>query len=734
MGNGNTTMGGFNKSCSHQALNTSHQATSEIALVGFKPEELTIYLTVTLFMLVVMLLKLGYRKVPHLGAYFPESLLLMLVGLAFGAIIRYTDSGCTYANTLRLSPNLFFTILLPPIMLESAYSIYNKKFGEIFATILFFAVIGTVLNFLLIGLGLYVVDKTIGLGEPKLYFGIKEFFLFASLIVAVDPVAVLAIFQDIGVDLNLYYMVFGESLLNDAVTVVLYNIMSAFVASTSVSGWQIAVGIGSFFTVSLGGAVIGLLHGIFSCFLTRFSVVSETIGILLTSYLAYIVADLFAWSGIISIIVCGVFQSAYAFHNLTPLSVMVLESAVEQVASIAEAIIFLLLGSEVFALNLRWHAGFLITSLLLSVIVRFVVTAILSIIVNKNRSKQNRISWSEQIIISYGGLRGAVAFSLAVLINAESLGDGSHLARDVQVTAAIAVIFFTVAVMGTTIKPLVRLLNIRLHSDKDSARNLFLTLNDSVMEDILVFIEELMSSRGVHSFVRALSAFDDKYIRPILQRDAATHEMRIVNAYAKLALQIHSEAIGTRGPSEPKQSIARSERSIEEVPPKDDIGVEIIPDLLFSSSLPSASYRHRLTLAAISSVGPEVTYGHVKNINFASAQRAQFAKLSRAQATFARTMDLYARQHESMEPTEPKESRHGINRHRGQLIRQIANCTDSETHSATRSQGLKLHSCRLEPTPTSITLAAMQEEREAPEDGEQEMKEGRGVRSKSIDL
>lgn len=734
MGNRNTTMGGFNESCFRKELNTSHQESSELALVGFKPEELTIYLTVTLFMLVVMLLKLGYRKVPHLGSYFPESLLLMLVGLAFGAIIRYTDSGRTYANTLRLSPNLFFTILLPPIMLESAYSIYNKKFGEIFATILFFAIIGTVLNFLLIGLGLYVVDITIGLGEPNLYFGIKEFFLFSSLIVAVDPVAVLAIFQDIGVDLNLYYMVFGESLLNDAVTVVLYNIMSAFVASTTVSGWQIAVGIGSFFTVSLGGVMIGLLHGIFSCFLTRFNVVSETIGILLTSYLAYIVADLFAWSGIISIIVCGVFQSAYAFHNLTPLSVMVLESAVEQVASIAEAIIFLLLGSEVFALNLRWHAGFLITSLLLCIVVRFVVTVILSVIVNKNRSKQTRISWSEQVIISYGGLRGAVAFSLAVLINDDCLGDGSHLARDVQVTAAITVIFFTVAVMGTTIKPLVRLLNIRLHSDKDSARNLFLTLNDSVMEDILIFIEELISSRGVHSFVRALSAFDDKYIRPILQRDAATHEMKIVNAYAKLALQMHSEAIGTRGPSEPKSPSDHAEQCNEEVVKKDDSGVKIIPGILFSPSLPSTRHQRRLTLAALSSIGPEVAYGHVKNMNFASAQRAQFAKVSRTQATFARTMDLYARQHKSMETTAPEESRRRTNRHRGQLIRQVANCSDGEYHSGSRSHGLKPHPYQLEPITGSIALATMQEERETPDDNGREREKSRDVRSKSINL
>nr|CDS32202.1 sodium:hydrogen exchanger 2 (nhe2) [Hymenolepis microstoma] len=721
MGNGNSTLSEYNDSCSKLEVLRTGSEHIEIALAGFKLEELTIYLTVTLFIMVIMLLKIGYQKVPHIGSYFPESLLLMLVGLAFGAIIRYTNSKCAF-NALRLSPHLFFNILLPPIMLESAYNIYNKKFAEILSTILFFAGIGTVLNFLFIGLGLYVVDISIGLGEPNLHFGIKEFLLFASLIVAVDPVAVLAIFQDIGVDLNLYYMVFGESLLNDAVTVVLYNIMSALVMTPKINGWQIATGIGSFFTVSFGGALIGLIHGVFCCFLTRFGTGSETLGVILTSYLSYIIADLFAWSGIISIIVCGVVQSAYAFHNLSPLSIMVLESAIGQVAAISEAVIFLLLGSEVFALNLRWHTGFLITSLVLCIVGRFFVIMVLSAIVNKNRCKSSRISWSEQVIISYGGLRGAVAFALAILIQDESTGDGSQLARDVQVTTAIAVIFFTVAIMGTTMKPLVRLLNIRLHSEKDTNKNLLLTLNDSVMEDTLIFVEELISSRGVHSLVRALTDFDDKYIRPILQRDAATHEMKIVNAYEKLALQMHSEAIGA-----PRDSTARIE-------PESGTCTDIpgIPSMLMTQNLPSSRYQRRLTLAALTSIGPEVALLHSKNSDFASAQRAQFAKLNRNQASFARTMDMQIRHHDTGSADELRR-RHSRG-HRGHLIRQFANCDNSDTVTAGRHHAVRFAVNKNKLTIPTINVSSIDSIQNAIDEEDKHPRRSKTTKSMSVDL
>lgn len=84
-------------------------------------------------------------------------------------------------------------------------------------------------------------------------------FLFASLISAVDPVAVLAVFEEIHVNEILYIVVFGESLLNDAVTVVLYHMFETYsgMGLDAIQAIDVINGVGSFLLVALGGTIIG---------------------------------------------------------------------------------------------------------------------------------------------------------------------------------------------------------------------------------------------------------------------------------------------------------------------------------------------------------------------------------------------------------------------------------------------------------------------------------------------
>ena len=98
----------------------------------------------------------------------------------------------------------------------------------------------------------------------------------------------------------LFFLVFGESLLNDAVTVVLYKTFSEFTTMHSIETDQYILAVAAFFTVSLGGVALGVACGCLSCLITKYTKhvrVVEPLATLSVAYFAYLVAELFHWSG-----------------------------------------------------------------------------------------------------------------------------------------------------------------------------------------------------------------------------------------------------------------------------------------------------------------------------------------------------------------------------------------------------------------------------------------------------
>ena len=117
-----------------------------------------------------------------------------------------------------LNSDMFFLFLLPPIVLETGYFLPKRAFFDNLGTILLLAVLNKIFNTMCIGLTLWAFGKTSLYGGTE--FTLLECLLFASFITAVDPIAVLATFVEIRVNDTLYIVVFGESLLNDAVSIV----------------------------------------------------------------------------------------------------------------------------------------------------------------------------------------------------------------------------------------------------------------------------------------------------------------------------------------------------------------------------------------------------------------------------------------------------------------------------------------------------------------------------------
>ncbi|KAL4691020.1 hypothetical protein H8959_013981 [Pygathrix nigripes] len=254
---------------------------------------------IALWILVASVAKIGFHLSHKVTSVVPESALLIVLGLVLGGIVWAAD----HIASFTLTPTVFFFYLLPPIVLDAGYFMPNRLFFGNLGTILLYAVVGTVWNAATTGLSLYGVFLSGLMGDLKI--GLLDFLLFGSLIAAVDPVAVLAVFEEVHVNEVLFIIVFGESLLNDAVTVVLYNVFESFVAlgGDNVTGLDCVKGIVSFFVVSLGGTLVGVIFAFLLSLVTRFTKhvrIIEPGFVFIISYLSYLTSEMLSLSAILA--------------------------------------------------------------------------------------------------------------------------------------------------------------------------------------------------------------------------------------------------------------------------------------------------------------------------------------------------------------------------------------------------------------------------------------------------
>ncbi|VDK23169.1 unnamed protein product [Taenia asiatica] len=505
-----------------------------VHLASWKFDEFKSYFSALGMLIFVILFKVFYPKIPYLSDYVPQSLILILIGAAVSALLK-TLSTSLNGSFLVLSPILFFNFLLPPIVLDSSYGLYNRTFGDFLASIIIYAVLGTLLNFFIIAPVMYGLQRAGAMGPGLMGISLSEHFLFSAIIVAVDPVTVLAIFQEIGVNLGLYYIVFGESFLNDAVTVVLYEIMCEFTTTSSITPTNIGLAIGSFFTISLGGMLIGLCLGALSCILTRWKSQYETVVLVFIAYLSYFITNCVGWSGIIAMINCGLLQASYAFHNISHSSLATLEMVIKQIAELSEALTFFLLGFQIIITELEWSTGFCLWAFVVCSFARAVVVLALTQFINFFRINNIQIHLREQLIMIYGGLRGAVAFSLAFLLK-----DVKDVSKDVKrliITCALFVILVTVCFQGLTMRPLVHLARIKLDDKKQLS--IFTDITLRFIDHTLAGVEAILGSVGRNRFREIITRIDKKFIRRVLQRNPQSSDEKVVKLYEKIALKLH---------------------------------------------------------------------------------------------------------------------------------------------------------------------------------------------------
>ncbi|MGH0163360.1 UNVERIFIED_CONTAM: hypothetical protein FKN15_044949 [Acipenser sinensis] len=393
----------------------------------------------------------------------------------------------------------------------------NRLFFGNLGAILTYAVIGTVWNAAAVGLSLYGVYLTGLMGDLDVD-GILDFLLFGSLLAAVDPVAVIAVFEEVHVNDVLFIIVFGESLLNDGVTVVLYNVFDSFIAigGVNVTGVDCVKGVVSFFVVALGGTLIGIIFAFLLSYISRFTKHVQIIEpgfVFIISYLAYLTAEMLSLSSILAITFTGISCQKYVRANLSEESATTVRYMMKLLASGSETIIFMLLGISAVDVSIwEWNTAFILLSLLFIAVYRVIGVVTLTWILNRYRVVP--LGFIDQVVMSYGGLRGAVAYGLVALLDETRVKE-----KKLFFSTTIIVIYFTVVLQGCTIKSLVTWLKVKRSEHRDPL--ISEKLHGRAFDHILSAIEDISGQIGHHYIRDKWESFDKKYISKLLMRKAA---------------------------------------------------------------------------------------------------------------------------------------------------------------------------------------------------------------------
>jgi NhaP-type Na+/H+ or K+/H+ antiporter len=255
------------------------------------------------------------------------------------------------------------------MLCTTGYQLRRELFYRHIKPILMFAAIGTTISAIACGTFLYTI------GQYRNWNGFSPSFLelmaFCSLIAATDTVSVLSVLQAKRVDPQLFYLVFGESALNDAVSLVLFQTFASIINDQSINGavsfkhWA-WIFLGQFTLEAIGSPLMGVVLAFLSAMIFKYvdmrdNPVLEMSLYLLTMYVPYTLAECMNLSGIVSIFFTGISARRYIAPNLSEATRVNGEVLFKVAAYMAEVCIFLELGLSVYSLSVAFEWEFIAT-------------------------------------------------------------------------------------------------------------------------------------------------------------------------------------------------------------------------------------------------------------------------------------------------------------------------------------------------------------------------------------
>ncbi|XP_003693130.2 sodium/hydrogen exchanger 8 isoform X1 [Apis florea] len=462
--------------------------------------------------------------------YLPESVVIVFLGGAIGMIINLMSNQniANWRKEEAFSPTAFFLVLLPPIIFESGYNLHKGNFFQNIGSILVFAIFGTAISAFVIGAGIYLL----GLAQVAYKLSFVESFAFGSLISAVDPVATVAIFHALEVDPVLNMLVFGESILNDAISIVLTTSVLESNNATTTSE-AIILGLNRFCLMFFASAGIGVVFALISALLLKHVDLRKNpsleFGLMLVfTYAPYVLAEGIQLSGIMAILFNGIVMSHYTHFNLSTVTQITMQQTMRTLAFIAETCVFAYLGLALFSFRHRVEPALIIWSIILCLIGRAANIFPLAFLVN--RFREHQITKKMMFIMWFSGLRGAISYALSLHL------DFSDETRHVIITTTLIIVLFTTLIFGGSTMPLLKFLRAekkqknnsrRKRKDKEVSLSKTREWGQTIdSEHLSELTEEEIEVSFLQSRIRGFARWDLKFFIPFFTRRFTQQELK----------------------------------------------------------------------------------------------------------------------------------------------------------------------------------------------------------------
>jgi len=382
---------------------------------------------------------------------FPYTIGLVVVG-GLLAVAQHRFDFLEPMRLVRLTPEIVLYLFIPTLIFPAAVRLDLPLLKQNVYVILLLALPGLILSSLIVG-------GVVGAVTPLAW---STAILFGALISATDPVAVVALFEELKAPGRLSVVVEGESLFNDAAAMVLFAGILGAINSDAGGPALLAQGAASFVWVSVGGFAVGTAVAALYAALVRFAEDDPLIEIALSvvlAYTAFTVADHYLGvSGILAVVAAGLVgrQLRRGHFQNTTRAQPYLRHYWSYAEFVANSFIFLFLGigGDTFLNRLR-GAGMADLSYIASAVVAVIAARLVvvygSIAVFNGCTSEERIDRRYQRVIFWGGgMRGALPLVMALSLPA------SFAQRQLVLDMTAGVVLFTLLVAGTTSGRLVR--------------------------------------------------------------------------------------------------------------------------------------------------------------------------------------------------------------------------------------------------------------------------------------